>query len=252
MPDHLQSFQLDFLTPDLFQKIVKKAITKGIKVPAAHGNYINFHMGDMILVVRTAYDPEKGLDFITGFDSHAKGCCVWDCVIDREREQDIIDITAKTLMVERNGEVLPLPLINGDILPSYEKGATFKAQVAAYPETLAFYKDKEAATAACGDKTGKIVAEDGVRVHLCGAAAGFRRAETTYQGGVMTRFLMGLIHTEQGDVEIAFPDALVPEGAEEMLCPGAYVEAVGELAANPAIFELEKGVPGKEEEQADE
>ena len=97
MPDHLQSFQLDFLTPDLFQKIVKKAITKGIQIPAAHGNYINFHMGDMILVIRTALDPEKGLDFITGFDSHAKGCCVWDCTIEKEQEQDIIDVTAKTI-----------------------------------------------------------------------------------------------------------------------------------------------------------
>ena len=136
MPDHLQSFQLDFLTPDLFSKIVKKAITKGNTLPAAHGNYINFHMGDMILVIRTALDPEKGLDFITGFDSHAKGCCVWDCEIVSEREQEIIDVTAKTLNIMRNGEVLPLPLINGDILPTYEKGSVFKAQVAAYPETL--------------------------------------------------------------------------------------------------------------------
>ncbi|MBQ6811385.1 MAG: hypothetical protein IJO94_08305 [Firmicutes bacterium] len=253
MPDHLQSFQLDFLTPDLFQKIVKKAITKGVQIPAAHGNYINFHMGDMILVIRTAYDPEKGLDFITGFDSHAKGCCVWDCVIESEREQEIIDVTAKTLMVERNGEVLPLPQINGDILPSFEKGTMFKAQVTAYPETIAFYGNKDAATVACGEKAGKIVAEEGVKVRICGEAVGFRRAETVYDGGVMTRFLMGLIHTEQGDVEIAFPDKLVPEGAEEMLCPGTFVDAIGELAANPAIFELEKGIPGKENEvQANE
>lgn len=253
MPDHLQSFQLDFLTPDLFQKIVKKAITKGIQIPAAHGNYINFHMGDMILVIRTALDPEKGLDFITGFDSHAKGCCVWDCTIEKEQEQDIIDVTAKTLLIEKNGEVFPLPLINGDILPSYEKGTVFKAQVAAYPETLAFYETAEEAQKACGEHFNKIKAADGAKVNLCGQAAGFRRAETTYMGGVLTRFLVGLIHTEQGDVEIVFPDKLVPEGAEEMLCPGAYVQMTGELAANPAILELEQGIPtAKTEEATDE
>lgn len=252
MPDHLQSFKLDFLTPELFGKIVKKAVVKGNKLPAAHGNYINFHMGDMILVIRTAYDPEKDLDFITGFDSHAKGCCVWDCEIESERAQDIIDVTAKTINIVKNDELLPLPLINGDILPSYEKGSVFKAQVAAYPETIAFYENAEAAKKACGDNFNKIKAAEGCKVTICGEAAGFRRAETTYMGGVMTRFLMGLIHTEQGDVELAFPDELVPEGAEEMLCPGAYVLATGELAANPAIFELEQGIPAAEEANEEE
>lgn len=248
MPDHLQSFQLDFLTPELFGKIVKKAVVKGNKISAAHGNYINFHMGDMILVIRTAFDPEKGLDFITGFDSHAKGCCIWDCEIDSEREQDVIDVTAKTLNIRCNGEIIPLPLINGDILPSYEKGSIFKAQVAAYPETIAFYADADAAQADAGEGFGKIKAAEGCNVTLCGEAAGFRRAETTYMGGVMTRFLVGLIHTEQGDVEIVFPDKSVPEGAEELLCPGSFVLATGELAANPAIFELEKGIPAAEAE----
>ena len=153
-------------------------------------------------------------------------------------------------MIERNGEVFPLPLINGDILPSYEKGTVFKAQVAAYPETLAFYENAEAAKEACGEFFNKIKAAEGAQVTLCGEAAGFRRAETTYMGGVMTRFLVGLIHTEQGDVEIVFPDKLVPEGAEEMLCPGAYVQMTGELAANPAIFELEQGIPKEETEES--
>ena len=40
---------------------------------------------------------------------------------------------------------------------------------------------------------------------------------------------------------------LIPEGQEELLRPGVFVEATGELAANPAIFDLEKGVPQEEE-----
>ena len=238
MPDHLQSFQLDFLTPELFGKIVKRAVTKGVKLPAHHGNYINFHMGDMILVIRTAFDPEKELDYITGFDSHAKGCCVWECEIEGEKET--ADTTAKTPLIRKNSEVFPLPLINGDILPSYEKGAVFKAQVAAYPETIAFSEEKT-------EKPNRISAESGDRVALRGEALGFRRGETTYMGGVMTRFLIGLIQTEQGEIEIVFPDKLIPEGQEELLHPGVFVEALGELAANPAIFDLEKGVPQEEE-----
>ena len=69
-------------------------------------------------------------------------------------------------------------------------------------------------------------------------------------GGVMTRFLIGLIRTEQGEIEIVFPDKLIPEGQEELLRPGVFVEATGELAANPAIFDLEKGVPQEEEGHA--
>lgn len=241
MPDHLQSFQLDFLTPELFGKIVKRAVTKGVKLPSHHGNYINFHMGDMILVIRTAFDPEKGLDYITGFDSHAKGCCVWDCEIEKVQESD--DVTAKTVYIRKADAVFPLPLINGDILPSYTKGSTFKAQIAAYPETIAFSEKKP-------QSAEKITAETGNRVSLCGEALGFRRGETNYMGGVMTRFLIGLINTEQGEIEIVFPDKLIPEGQEEMLRPGVFVEAVGELAANPAIFELENGVSPKEEPHA--
>lgn len=249
MPDHLQSFQLDFLTPELFGKIVKKAVSKGNKIPATHGNYINFHMGDMILVIRTAFDPEKQLDYITGFDSHAKGCCVWDCEIESEQEQAIIDVTAKTLNINKNGVTLPLPLVNGDILPSYEKGSVFKAQVAAYPETIAFYEEEQA-KAAAGEGFNKIRAKEGNLVSLCGEAIGFRRGETSYMGGVMTRFLIGLISTEQGDIEIVFPDKLIPEEATEMLRPGVYVHAVGELAANPAILDLENGVADAEADHA--
>lgn len=235
MPDHLQSFQLDFLTPDLFQKIVKKAVVKGTQLPAAHGNYINFHMGDMILVIRTAFDPEKGLDYITGFDSHAKGCCVWDCEIEALKEQEEDDVTAKTVFIRANGEILPLPLINGDILPSWEPGDRFKAQVAAYPTHLSFSEDTK------GENFGKIIAREDDRVTICGKAIGFRRGETTYMGGTLTRFLIGLIETKQGNIEIVFPDQLVPEGQEEMLGPGVTVTAEGELAANPAILEMEKG-----------
>lgn len=244
MPDHLQSFQLDFLTPELFGKIVKKAVTKGIPLPGHHGNYINFHMGDMILVIRTTFDPEKGLDYITGFDSHAKGCCVWDCEIESEKENE--DVTAKTLRIRKNGAVFPLPLINGDILPAYTPGSTFKAQVAAYPETIAFYEEKPAESNSA-EPWNRITPVKEDRVLLRGEAFGFRRGETTYMGGVLTRFLVGLINTEQGEIEMVFPDKLIPEGQEEMLHPGVFVEITGELAANPAIFDLEKGVPQQEE-----
>lgn len=244
MPDHLQSFQLDFLTPDLFGKIVKKAVTKGVKIPGAHGNYINFHMGDMILVIRTAYDKEKNLDYITGFDSHAKGCCLWDCTIQGSKESE--DITAKTLIIDNNGQTLPLPLINGDILTDYREGTALKVQVAAYPETLAFYTPAEAKEKA-GKSLGKITPAEGDAVDIWGEAIGFRRGETTYMGGTMTRFLFGLLHTEQGDIEIVFPDKLVPEGQEDLLQGGIIVHATGELAANPAILEKEKGFLTEEE-----
>lgn len=243
MPDHLQSFQLDFLTPDLFGKIIKKAVTKGVKIPGVHGNYINFHMGDMILVIRTAYDKEKDLDYITGFDSHAKGCCLWDCTIEGTKKQE--DITAKTLFIRSNGETLPLPLINGDILSNDSKGTPLKVQIAAYPETLSFYTPEEAKEKA-GKALNKITAAEEDTVNIWGEALGFRRGETTYMGGTMTRFLFGLLHTEQGDIEIVFPDKLVPEGQEELLQQGMIVHAVGELAANPAILEKEKGYTSKE------
>ena len=74
MPDHLQSFQLDFLTPDLFSKIVKKAITKGNTLPAAHGNYINFHMGD-----KPVGPGEKGAGGHIGV-AHGKTLLVDNCV----------------------------------------------------------------------------------------------------------------------------------------------------------------------------
>ena len=68
-------------------------------------------------------------------------------------------------------------------------------------------------------------------------------------GGTLTRFLVALIETEQGQVEAVFPDALVKEDQEEMLKPGVYIHAVGELAANPAILDLEKGYPKEGDRQ---
>ena len=247
MPDHLQSFQLDFLTPDLFQKIVKKAVVQGTRIPAAHGNYIYFHMGDMLLVIRTAFDPEKGLDYITGFDSHAKGCCVWDCVIDAVEERADGDVTARTVRVERGGAVLPLPLINGDILPDWGKGTSFQAQVAAYPTEISFFEEEKTARNEGGGDFRRIVAAGGDDVVIRGEAKGFRRGETSYMGGTLTRFLVALVATEAGDIELVFPDRLVTEGEEALLRPGVFLRAKGELAANPAILGREKGFPKEEE-----
>lgn len=231
MPDHLQSFQLDFLTPDLFQKIVKKAITQGVQIRGHHGNYINFHMGDMILVIRTAFDSEKQLDYITGFDSHCKGCCVWDCTVKSVAEK--ADVTEKTVIITKNGKEIPLPLINGDILPSYNEGAEFKAQVAVYPEILRFCREEE---------TVQPFSAEGEKITLSGKAVGFRRGETTYMGGTLTRFIIALVETELGSLEVVFPDSMVQEADDDLLCPGTVLEFTGEMAANPAIFDLEQGV----------
>ena len=231
MPDHLQSFQLDFLTPDMFRKIVKKAITQGVQIRGHHGNYINFHMGDMLLIIRTAFDAEKQLDYITGFDSHCKGCCVWECTLKAVAEK--ADVTEKTVLIEKDGRELFLPLINGDILPSYEPGTAFKAQVAAYPEELRFCREGE---------TARPFVADGEKITLSGKAIGFRRGETTYMGGTLTRFIIALVETELGQLEVVFPDKMVREDDDDLLCPGTVLEFTGELAANPAILELERGV----------
>lgn len=238
MPDHLASFQLDFLTPDLFQKIVKKAVAQGSRISGNHGNYIDFHLGDILLIVRTAYDPEKGLDYITGFDSHIKGCCVWDCQIESEIENE--DPTVKTIMIKSCDGTLPLPLVNGDILSSYDKGRIFRAQIAAYPEEISFHEKQTGST---------VVSTDGQTVSICGKALGFREGQTVYMGGVMTRFIICLLETNQGEIELAFPGTMVAEAEENLLCPGSYVRCRGTLTGNPAICEMENGVirKGKEE-----
>lgn len=242
MPDHLNSFSLDFLTPDSFTKIVKKAIGKGTRVPAVHGNYINYHLGDIMLIIRTAFDEEKGLDYITGFDSHAKGCCVWSCETVMDLTKDFEDKSVKTIAVKNGDKVIPLPLINGDIFEEYTPGGTFKAQVAAYPETLSFSEAKEGETLS-------VTAQEGYNVSVTAKALGFRRAETTYMGGTMTRFLIALAETEMGQLEVVFPDKLVAEGEEDLLVPGSILKFTGEFAANPAILEMEQGYqkPGEEE-----
>lgn len=243
MPDHLASFKLDFFTPESFGKIVKKAAQDGISVKGRHGTYINYHMGDMLLIIRTATDPKNGLDYITGFDSHAKGCCVWDCVIVSEQAQD--DITAKTVFIDSNGAPLPLPLVNGDILASYAPGSPFKAQVAAYPSELSLYGGAEGAQAA--GKVNAIVPHNDNTVTIWGQALGFREGQTAYMGGVMTKFLIGLVATDQGELEVVFPGDLVKEEEEELLRPGSWLCCRGELAGNPAILDLEKGVTTPEE-----
>lgn len=241
MPDHLASFKLDFLTPDLFQKIVKRAVAEGSRVKGNHGNYINFHMGDILFIIRTAYDKEKGLDYITGFDSQIKGCCVWNCVLERTEESE--DPTAKTVFIKSNGSVLPLPLINGDILPAYGKGETFPAQIAAYPEEISFHRE---------DTGGAITAKEDLTVSIAGEVLGFREGQTVYMAGVMTRFLICLLKTDHGELELAFPGDLVDEKeeAENLLRPGSYLRCKGTLTGNPAIYAREKGVLEEEREES--
>lgn len=238
MPDHFASFKLDFITPDLFQKIVKKAVSQGIRIKGNHGNYIDFHMGDILLIIRTAYDLEKDLDYITGFDSHIKGCCVWECVIDKEIEHE--DLTEKTVLIKSNGISLPLPLINGDILPSYAEGTVFQAQIAAYPQRIAFQKEETG---------GMIVTREDQTVSICGKALGFREGKTVYTGGLMTRFIICLLETDHGEIELAFPGEMVDKNQDDLLCPGTYVRCRGTLTGNPAIFDLEKGCITKEEQE---
>lgn len=238
MPDHFASFQLNFLTPELFQKIVKKAVSQGSRVKGNHGHYIDFHMGDILFIIRTAYDAEKGLDYITGFDSQIKGCCVWDCTIEEEIPDE--DPTAKTVFINSNGTKLPLSLVNGDILPSYAKGTTFQAQIAGYPGEITFQKEETG---------GAIVPLEDQTVSICGKATGFREGQTVYMGGMMTRFILCLLETDHGEIELAFPGELVVKEQEELLCPGIYVRCRGTLTGNPAIYDLEKGCAAKEEEE---
>ena len=156
----LEKYGLEFLKEDeeIVSGFLAYVAKDGRALRSYNGApYLTHTLGDTEFWIRTEIQGQNLA--ICAVDTHNSGSCVW------EMEFSDVEITSEEDMPYRrtflfNGSdgkgLLPIQLLNADVLPSMLKGDHVKMQVVALPLYIDYYADEEAyAQAQPADKRGK-------------------------------------------------------------------------------------------------
>ena len=143
-----ENYGLEFLKEDdMVLGLAAYTAKNGKPVVGYYGTPYFFQpMGNMEFWISTERNETGGLS-VAEIHSHCCGRCVWDLV------HSGIDITPRDgskreriiLFHRADGEsgLIPVNLINADVLPSFCKGDKFRAQVIAIPLIINYYADED-------------------------------------------------------------------------------------------------------------
>lgn len=149
MPAFLENFGLDFLAEDMnaLKGFMGHVAQEGKEIIGYYGCPQFFmNMGDVDIYIKTRWDENDQLT-ITGMDTHCCGNIVWamrNTGMSLTPEDALC--TERLYMFELNKDesgIIPIHLVNGDILPSFLKGDIVEMQVCALPLEINYYADQD-------------------------------------------------------------------------------------------------------------
>lgn len=157
-----ENYGLDFFKEDddaLMGLIGYVAQEGKVKTGYYGDHYIMKTMGDMEIWLRTEKD-EKGTLKVSGFDTHCAGPCLWkmrcsgmDLTVDGQSRLKRVLMFDGT---ENKDGLIPIEVINADILPAYLKGDEVNVQIVAHPLDINYYENEEEYSNSCPeDENGK-------------------------------------------------------------------------------------------------
>ena len=275
MAKMLESYGLGFLEEDeeTLMGFVGYVVSEGKAFSSYYGApYLYMPMGTVEFWAGTAKDEEGKLT-VSGFHTHAGGKNVWDMLCSE------FDLTPKdwtknerVLMLRsctESGGMLPVDIINADVLPSFLEGERLTLQIVAPCLTVNYYAtEKDYDDAQPQDKHGrKWMIADGSLIPLSflsnhavdnyekgkeyhdDAYVHFRaRVKELYHGVFELKetrenaFIRCVADTIHGTIEFHHSIDQVPEEMRKNIKIGSVISGVCFLSADAAINEYEHGI----------
>ncbi len=252
--------------------LVSHALENGKSAIGYYGKpYIHHRFGRMEMILQTEIENEEIK--LTGVDMHVAGSSVWKlrCIYDITPD-DWNNTDKRMIFSNLNGRgVVPIELMNSDVIPSYLEDDVITMQVVAFAEHIEYYENEdEYVNSLNSTEMGKTFGlEEGtvlpielfsnneepdeekqldrglalIRGKVKGAYWGtFSLSDTEYETFIYCR-----IDTEFGELEIIHsPDQIVDE-QQVNLKTGATVSGLVRFSGDVAICEYEDGIVKDEE-----
>lgn len=273
MANFSENYGLEFLmNDDTAMGFVAYLLEEGKAISGYYGYpYLFKSLGDVEYWVKTEQNSSGDLE-VAGIDSHCGNNCVWDMICSE------IDITPqessrleRVLMFNRangSGGLIPIDLINADVLPSCLKGDQVSIQVIGLPLEINYYADeKEYAADQPTDKNGKKwMAANGAlfplsflinhnpvhyeqgKDYISDAYVHFTATVTELYHGVFdfneertNTFIRCIVDTEYGLLELNHSIDQIKESQQKNIKVDAIVSGVCIISGDVAINEYENG-----------
>lgn len=274
MPNFAENFGLEtfFEEEDVARGFMGYLIQEGKAINGYYECPTLFNsMSDIDLYVKTQKAEDGGL-VVVDLDTHCSGTSYWvmrntgiDITVEGARP------TERVFMFEnaKSGEgLVPIYLVNADVLPSFARGGLVNMQVCALPLEISCYSNEdEYAAAQPTDREGRVFAiADGSLIPIeflvnhrakdCAfvpakstdAVVMFRaEVQALYYGNFGTEkeevstFIRCIVNTQYGELVFAFTIDQIPEEQREKLCEGAVIAGTCILSGDVAILEYANG-----------
>lgn len=126
--------------------LVATVVERGTPIVGYYGDqYINYHIGDAQLVVRTHINPEDQKVEVTGFDTHADGNSIWTVRL-HEMDADLDEdrLSKRVAVTKEDGSGLALiNLVNADVIPSFARDEILELQMIAFPYEIKYFRTEQ-------------------------------------------------------------------------------------------------------------
>ena len=275
MANMLESYGLGFFedSDETLMGLVGYAAKNGKTIPGYYGTpYIFMPAGNAEFWIGTEKD-EGGTLHITDFHTHCAGNNVWELIASEiQLDQDSHSKTERILMFNSGmeaGGILPVDVINADVLPSFLKGEKVKLQVVAPCLDVKYFETEEdyADSLPADNRGKKWLIDDGALMplsflanHIVGNYEEGKKYEndcyvtfratvkelhvgTFEMGGEKNNtFIRCVAETQFGPLEFHHSYNQVPEEMRDHIHVGAIISGVCIISADAAIDEYQNGV----------
>ncbi len=231
----LENVGLGFLTAteDDTRRLLQTVAQEGSSVVGYYGcPCVNRHYGEVQLILTVRPDPAAKRMRAVGFDVHCDGRYDWAFTCAAGGSADAATLRRRALLLPAEGEgALPVDIVNGDVLPSYQPGDILRLQVVAFPLRIAYAWEEAAPCLEALDE----------RVLIRGKVRSLTPGFVQFGGEKREAFIRCLVDTRGGPLELIHRREQVAEEQRELMAPGAFVTAEAILSGDAAIGSYEKG-----------
>jgi len=275
MPNYIENFGLDFLLEkDETTMGFMSYLAQNGKPIVGYYNCPTFFngMGNIDFFLQTSKTEDGSLQ-VVGLDTHCSGKNVWEM---RNTGIDITpkaaSITERLFMFKKNEDgsgLLPIHLINADVLPSFLEDDVVRMQICALALNINYYANEEDyENSYPEDENGKrFIIADGSMLSISflhnhsldnnDANEEFANDDVVLFAGTVkqlycgkfemgenrdTTFIRCVIDTQFGEIEVIHSIDQVDENDRENLQVGAIISGTCILSGDVAIYEYENGI----------
>lgn len=271
----LTNYGLDFLMEkeEMFKDFFSYIVQNGKELQSYYGvPYFFIPQGEAEFWARSRKN-ENGDTVVYGFDSHSCGSCIWEVEpVFPITPQENDDPMARTMFFRnyKDGKgLVPIDVINPEVLPGPMEGDNVKIQVVALPIDIKYYANEEefenknhkdingkkliladgilyplnflSNHSSDNNTLDEITKEDSVVVFR-GTVKRLKWGTFEFQGRKENTFIRCVIGTCFGEMEIAHAVDQVNEEYLKNITPGAVVFGTCILSGDVAIYEYNKGI----------